>query len=305
MHKEEDRAALEAQYRPAAEQGDAEAQFRLGEMYFHKSGFTKEERVVKWTEAAKWFRKAADQGHAEAQFNMGRICWFGIGLPAKDQDAAKAWYLRAAKQGDVRSMMALHWYHEVAELGYAEAQYKLGEQYAEGTGVPQDETEAMAWYLKAANNTNTYSVHLIDHPSGKAAYAIAMMYAEGRGVPKDEKTALAWLFRAAEKGNPEAPWDIANRYARGMSVPQDTAVAAEWYVEAELRQDDGEISMRGLDKRCKDRGIPLDDMLAAYFKAAAGFDYLAWELAQLYKHGWGVVSPDEIESQKWLQKSGW
>jgi TPR repeat protein len=301
MDKEEERAALEAKYRPTAEQGDAEAQFKLGKMYFHNSSFRKDEQVANWVEAEKWFRKAADQGHAEAQFYMGRICWFGIGLPAKKPDESKAWYTKAAEQAHIPSMLALGWNREVAELGYAEAQYELGKQYEGGAGVPLDDGEAMAWYLKAANNTKMYSEHILDHPSRKAAYAIAKMYEEGRGVPKNDETALAWIIKAAEMGDSEAPWDIANRYAKGIGVPKDTAVAAEWYVEAESRGQD--FDWDDLKKICKARGLTLQEMLAAYRKAAETCDAWAAYLADLYEYGYGAVSPDKAESQKWRRKA--
>lgn len=301
MNKEEERAALEAKYRPAAEQGDAEAQFNLGKMYFHKSSLKKEERVANWVEAEKWLRKAADQGHAEAQFYMGRICSFGIGLPAKKPDESRVWFTKAAEQGHIPSMLALDRYREVAELGYAEAQYELGKQYEEGAGVSLDEGEAMAWYLKAANNTKTYSEHILEHPSSKAAYAIAKMYEEGRGVPKNDETALAWIIKAAEMGDSEAPWNIARRYAKGIGVPKDTAVASEWYVEAESRGQD--FDWHDLKKICKARGITLEEMLAAYRKAAETCEVWAEYLGDLYEYGYGVVPPDEVESQKWRRKA--
>ena len=39
---------------------------------------------------------------------------------------------------------------KAAEQGVAEAQFKLGLMCAEGEGVPQDDTEAVKWYSKAA-----------------------------------------------------------------------------------------------------------------------------------------------------------
>lgn len=45
-----------------AEQGDAEAQFELGELYY-KSGA--------YLESINWYRKAAEQGHAGAQYVLG------------------------------------------------------------------------------------------------------------------------------------------------------------------------------------------------------------------------------------------
>ena len=50
-------------YRKAADQGDADAQFNLGVMYYNGEGVPEDDK-----EAVKWWRKAAEQGHAEAQY---------------------------------------------------------------------------------------------------------------------------------------------------------------------------------------------------------------------------------------------
>jgi hypothetical protein len=53
------------EYRKAADQGDAEAQYDLGLCYELGSGVPKDE-----VEAVKWYRKAADQGQADAQARL-------------------------------------------------------------------------------------------------------------------------------------------------------------------------------------------------------------------------------------------
>jgi TPR repeat protein len=45
--------------RPLAEQGDAKAQFALGNLYYFGQGTLQD-----YVEAVKWFRKAAEQGYA-------------------------------------------------------------------------------------------------------------------------------------------------------------------------------------------------------------------------------------------------
>lgn len=55
----EDRLEALAWFKKSAEQGDAEAQRKLGEMYY--------------SEALSWFKKAARQGDAEAQRKLSRI----------------------------------------------------------------------------------------------------------------------------------------------------------------------------------------------------------------------------------------
>ncbi len=38
----------------------------------------------------------------------------------------------------------------LAEKGDADAQFKLGNLYSDGDGVPQDDEKAVAWYLQSA-----------------------------------------------------------------------------------------------------------------------------------------------------------
>jgi TPR repeat protein len=42
-----------------------------------------------------------------------------------------------------------------AEKGDADAQFNLGVAYSSGKGVPKDETEAIKWYRKAAEQNHT------------------------------------------------------------------------------------------------------------------------------------------------------
>lgn len=52
-------------YKKAAEQGNAEAQNRLGLMYHNGEGVPQDH-----AEAEKWFRKSANQGNEEAKLNL-------------------------------------------------------------------------------------------------------------------------------------------------------------------------------------------------------------------------------------------
>lgn len=293
MHYAEKRAKLEAKYRPAAEQGDAEAQFQLARLYESYSPGT--DTKARRTAALGWFRKAAEQGHVIAQYRLGLCYRHGLGTVANNQTEADVWFSKAATQGHIGAMMHLGRYREAADLGNLRAQYLLGDQ-----SIEKDPAEAMIWYLKAFNNADSHDRR--DSTPGEAAYQIAKMYEEGRGVPKNDETAVAWLFKAAEKGDPKAPWDIADRYAKGIGIPKDTAVAAEWYVEAESRDAKFEPEGSDLKKICKKRGVPLEEMLTAYRKAAESSEVWAMYLADLYEYGWGI-HPNRAESQKWRRKA--
>ena len=141
-----------------AEQGDAEAQFLLGQMYLSGLGVSEDRH-----EAEKWLRKAADQGYDAAQFSLGLMYAKERGVPKDDWAwEATMWQNRAAaEQGDADAQFflglmdkdgreAVKWYGAAAEQGDANAQFFLGQMYAEGQRVPEDYVKAYAWLNLAA-----------------------------------------------------------------------------------------------------------------------------------------------------------
>ncbi|MGB9094046.1 MAG: DUF3857 domain-containing protein [Gallionella sp.] len=89
-------------FRRGAERGNADAQFRLGEIYEiwmndiygYGSGVDND-----YDKAFKWYHKAAEQGNVRAQYRLGRMYQRGKGIAA---DAGKAieWYQKAAAHAD-------------------------------------------------------------------------------------------------------------------------------------------------------------------------------------------------------------
>jgi len=114
-------------WRPLAEQGNANAQFFLGLMYGNGLGVPRD-----YAKALQWWRKAAEQGVAGAQYNLGIMYDTGRGVPQDYAEAAR-WYRKAAGQGD------------------ATAQFNLGFMYSNGRGVPQDYAQAHMWFNLAAS----------------------------------------------------------------------------------------------------------------------------------------------------------
>ena len=108
-------------WRPLAQAGDREAQYRLGVMYAEGKGVAQND-----AEAALWFERAAEQGEAMAQYNLGASYAEGAGV-RQDMTAAAKWFRRAADQG------------------IPLAQLNLGLMHAAGNGVPQDNVEALKW----------------------------------------------------------------------------------------------------------------------------------------------------------------
>ncbi len=122
------------EWRPLAEQGDADAQYNLGVMYDKGDGVTQNHK-----EAVKWYRKSADQGNASAQYNLALMYENGKGVTQDYKEAVK-------------------WYRKSAEQGNANAQNNLGLRYYNGQGVLQDNVYAHMWLNIAASNGNANAV---------------------------------------------------------------------------------------------------------------------------------------------------
>ena len=77
-----------------------------------------------------------------------------------------------------------------ADLKDKTIQFYLGRCYANGQGVAKDESEAVKWYRKAA-----------EQGDAAAQYNLGLMYYNGRGVTKDEREAIKWYCKAANQGD--------------------------------------------------------------------------------------------------------
>ena len=87
-------ASALAIWMPLAEEGDPDAQNKVGEIY--ERGIAGRPDPVL---AAAWYRKAAEQGHARAQINLGFLYEKGLGVD-KDPEAALTWYRKASQLPD-------------------------------------------------------------------------------------------------------------------------------------------------------------------------------------------------------------
>jgi hypothetical protein len=65
-----DYATALREWRPLAEQGIADAQFNLGQLYANGQGVPQD-----YVRARQWYEKAAVQGEVLAQFNLGGYIW--------------------------------------------------------------------------------------------------------------------------------------------------------------------------------------------------------------------------------------
>lgn len=114
---------------------------------------------------------------------------------------AASFFLKAANQGD------------------AEAQFSLGNMYAEGQGVPQDEYQAASWFRKAA-----------EQGFKPAQVNLGVMYAQGQGVAQNMVESHKW-FNIAGGAIDEEGFDLREVVEEQMSdaeITEAMRLAKEW-----------------------------------------------------------------------------
>lgn len=196
------------EWHPAAEAGDADAQFSLALRYAAGLGVPQDA-----ARAAEWCRRAAEQGHVDSQFNLGQAYARGDGVP---HDAARG----AA------------WLRKAADQGHADAQTTLGVMYSRGHGVSKDFGQAAALHREAAEQGNC-----------RGQLNLGLAYNKGEGVPQDYIKAHSWISLAAAR----SPADGQEKCARvrdeigAKLTPQQVAeaqmLAREWTTAFEEDQD--------------------------------------------------------------------
>ena len=106
-----------------------------------------------------------------------------------------------------------------AEQGDARAQYNLGELYANGDGVPEDDAEAVRWYRLAA-----------EQGSAIVQTNLGLMYANGDGVPEDDVFAYMWWNLSAAQGDETARSnkDIIEQEMTREQIAEAQRLSREW-----------------------------------------------------------------------------
>jgi Flp pilus assembly protein TadD len=162
-------ARVLAGLRTRAEQGEATAQYALGNRYYRGLGM-----ATNWPEAFNWFSEAAGRGHTGAQLALG-LCYLQGKGTAQSYEASIPWFRKVA----VLSNQELRYYFELA--------------YGEGFGAKRDLVEHfqyLAWLgplaLAAAGFITVVGVVLKRKSFFDPALCVAMVLAVG---------VLSWRWR--------------------------------------------------------------------------------------------------------------
>jgi TPR repeat protein len=214
-------------WRPLAEQGDAKAQNRLGEMYHVGHGVTKDK-----AEAVRWWRKAAEQGDADAQAWLGVMYYEGWGV-TQDYKEAVRWWRKAAKQGDALAHTNLA---RLEKQLRREGNWPPRSRQASKPPAPSaqsfkpDYSAGYAAYVKRDYATALRHFRpLAEQGHARAQNWLGVMYELGQGVTKDLKEAFRRYRNAARQGNASAQLSLGAMYEHGYGVTKDLKEAVRWY----------------------------------------------------------------------------
>jgi uncharacterized protein len=274
-----DFAGALAEWKPLAGQGDAKAQYMLGQIYRDGKGVKRD-----YKEARKWFEAAASQGHPSALYWLGWMYEFGKGMWLSDRDKALKLYIQSAEAGygDAQLRLGEHfvdtaersedtfpqwtasyqkdafrWFMAAAQKGKPVAQVWVGFLYEEGFGVEKDYGKAMAWYQRASKperydldgNLAYKDEEERQFAIGSALAWIGGMYQLGQGVPRDTQIALKYYMEAAGHGSGNAMSFLGTvMEAGGDDMPRDPVQAYMWFTLAKQHCWENDFDNYGLHK---------------------------------------------------------
>ncbi|MEJ6398223.1 tetratricopeptide repeat protein [Yoonia sp. 208BN28-4] len=220
-----DYAQVVALATPLADTGNAVAQNLLATLFTDAAyaGFD-------FDKGMQLYQAAADQGYAKAFHNIGLTHLNDLpGYPADDVAAAAAFragadlgYLSSYAQlinlrlfggdavQDAADGQALIAQALALDPTNPEILFQAGEAAYTGTGEPEDNAKALAFYRQAADQ---------DHP--EANYAAGYMLTYGLGTDMDDTAADAYFSRAAELGHVAAHGYLAQSLVFGYGGPAD------------------------------------------------------------------------------------
>ena len=177
--------------RKAAEQGDADAQYRLA-VWYEQS----ENAELEAEECIRSIRPFVERAYycpeRDIDYTVGPKESEGYIVPNLEQ--------------------AFYWFHRAAEQEHADAQYQLGKFYCHGVGVPQNHNRAFLWWGKAAKQGNC-----------KAQNGLGFLYCYAYSdfvFAKDLKQAEFWWNKAAEQGLISAQCNLGSYYSESTEKVQ-------------------------------------------------------------------------------------
>ena len=296
----------------------------------------KENKIKQDKDAAiMWFRKAAKQDLLVAQVALGTACAERTSEEANKKMANESyrWFMKAAKHNDPVAFNGLgillmngvgvsgdlgkakEWLQKGADIGYAPAQFNLGQWYELGPGEAASKiyaldlingVKALPEKKESADYAKAFKWIRLAADQGyeDAQMHLVMFYLDGLGVEKDVEQAVFFAKKFAESGDLGTQLNLGLMYLNGTGVNRDLKKGFEWVrksAEQDLERAQlilGELYEQGI-------GVDADAKLAADWNMKAakqGSAVAEFRVFLSYVKGQGFEK-DEVEAAKWCAKS--
>jgi hypothetical protein len=201
---------------------------------------------------------------------------------------------RLAQEAARGSEAARQTVERLAGEGATLAEHAMGLMYLSGKGMPQSESQSVAWFLRAARKGHVESAH-----------NLGVIHERSGGAARDPHEARRWYRQAAEAGFARSQANLGRLLAEGIGGPADLPGARRW-IEKAAEQDEPHgrylLGMFTLEGRA---GIDKDASKAARLiglAAEAGDRDAQYRLALLRGSGVGAEKSDPI-ALEWLRKA--
>lgn len=178
---------------------------------------------------------------------------------------------------------AFEFFKKAADLGNADAQWKLGICYLFGEGILKDEEKGVEWIKKAAEKGHCY-----------AQVDLGVCYFNGTGVIKNYSEAFNWLKKPAEQGICKAQAFLGMCYSTGAGVTHDIKKGVEWFKKAaEQGNADAQFFLGLAYQTGAGENADLNNAVKYFTKAAEqGHKEALVELKKLCSNGLYTVGDD-------------
>ena len=149
---------------------------------------------------------------------------------------------RATRLGEQsRAGEAFPLFARAARAGIAEAEYRVGRCYLEGSGVPVSRVEGLRWLRRAAAKGHAEAQSLVavlhmqgygtseDREGPLSERASASLFSKEEAGEPDFAAAEKWARRAADAGSASGQAVLAHILAFGPEPMRDREEAHHWY----------------------------------------------------------------------------
>jgi localization factor PodJL len=158
--------------RQSAEQGQAEAQYRLAKLHERGLGVPRDLEM-----ARQWTERAARGGNVKAMHDL-------------------AVYYAEGEGGQQTYQGAAEWFGKAADYGLTDSQYNLAVLYEAGLGLSEDPGQALYWYAIAAESGDTGAPTKVDElkPRVPADSAVSLLQEAALWQPKPREPQANGVF---------------------------------------------------------------------------------------------------------------